>query len=503
MVVERENVSYWITSAPVPEFAPVTSDVDVDVAVVGGGIVGITTAILLKRAGRKVALLEGLKLLHGTTGFTTAKVTSGHGLIYDSISSKHGDDAAMAYAAAQEATIRQVASWVEEEGIDCDFERRPNYVYCVSPHDIPKIRAEAEAEQRAGLASTLLEETDLPFEVGAAIRQENQAQFHPVKYLAHFAQQIPGDGSAVYENSRVTAVRETQRCELDVNGHIVTSDQVVLATNYPILDRGLFFPRVHPKRSYVIAGVVKASAVPEGMYISTEPTRSVRSTPFEADKRLLLVGGEGHTVGQEYETQDHYRELEKWAYKNFGLAPIRYRWSSQDGTTVDELPYIGSLRRGSDRIYTATGFGKWGMTNGTCAASIIADAILGRDNQWAPLFDPHRVNLRGSAKKFVEENAKVALHWVRDRVAHPQRGAFEDLSAGQAAVRQVGLKNLAGYRDDTGELHVVSAVCTHLACIVSWNKAERSWDCPCHGSRFDPDGHVLQGPALKDLEPEG
>ena len=502
MVVERENVSYWIASAPLPDYSPVKSNIDVDVAVVGGGIVGITAAMLLKRAGRKVALLEGLKLLHGTTGFTTAKVTSGHSLIYESISSKHGDDAAMAYAAAQESTIHQIATWVEDEAIDCDFERRANYIYCSTPRDITKIQSEAEAEQRAGLPSRFTKKTDLPFKVAAAVKQPNQAQFHPVKYLAHFAQQIPGDGSDIYENSRVTAVREGQRCELEVNGQTVRCDQVVLATNYPILDRGLFFPRVHPKRSYVIAGPIEASADPNGMYISTQPTRSVRTTPFE-DGRLLIVGGEGHTVGQDYETQDHYRKLEKWAFKRFGLSDVRYRWSSQDGTTVDELPYIGSLRRGSDRIYTATGFGKWGMTNGTCAAMIISDTILGRDNRWASLFDPHRVTVRESAKKFLKENAKVALHWVRDRVAHPQRGAFEDLAPGDAGVRQVGLKNLAGYRDDAGDLHVVSAVCTHLACIVSWNKAEKSWDCPCHGSRFDPDGHVLQGPALKDLEAEG
>jgi Rieske Fe-S protein len=169
---------------------------------------------------------------------------------------------------------------------------------------------------------------------------------------------------------------------------------------------------------------------------------------------------------------------------------------------VDELPYIGTLRRGTDRIYTATGFAKWGMTNGTAAAVIMSDEILGRDNKWAAIFDPHRITLKQSATKFVKENTKVAMHWVRDRVVHPQRGSFDDLTPGQAAVRQVGVKNLAAYRDDDGELHVVSAICTHLACIVSFNSAEKSWDCPCHGSRFAPDGTVLQGPAMKPLQRE-
>ena len=500
--MERENVSYWISSSPLRDFPALDRDLEVDVTVVGGGIVGLTTAMLLTRAGRSVAVVEGLKLLHGTTGYTTAKVTSGHGLIYESISSKHGDDAAMAYAAAQEAALHQIATWVEDEAIECDFERRPNFVYCLSEKDIPKIRSEAEAEERAGLPSVFTTETDLPFDVAAAIRQENQAQFHPAKYLAHVAEQVTAGGGEIFERSRVTDVREGDRCEVIADGGTIRCDQVVLATNYPILDRGLFFPRVHPKRSYCLAGPVDAATAPEGMYISTEPTRSIRTTPFE-DRRLLIVGGEGHTVGQDYDTDDHYRELESWAFERFALTDVHYRWSSQDGTTVDEIPYVGSLRRGSDRLYTATGFAKWGMTNGTCAATVISDAILQRDNRWAALFDPHRVTVRESAAKFVEENAKVALHWVRDRVIHPQRGVFDDLAPGEASVRQAGLKNLAGYRDDDGELHVVSAVCTHLACIVSWNKAEQSWDCPCHGSRFDFDSHVLQGPAVKDLPLEG
>jgi Rieske Fe-S protein len=238
------------------------------------------------------------------------------------------------------------------------------------------------------------------------------------------------------------------------------------------------------------------------MYISTEPTRSVRSTPYKDGKRLLIVGGEGHTVGQKYDTSTQYGTLEGWAAERYGLTDIHYRWSSQDGTTVDELPYIGTLRRGTDRIYTATGFAKWGMTNGTVAAVVMSDAILGRENDWAPIFDPHRVRLKESAAKFVKENSKVAMHWFRDRVIHPQRGSFDDLAPGQAAVRSVGVKNLAAYRDDGGELHVLSAVCTHLACIVSWNTAEKSWDCPCHGSRFATDGTVLQGPAVKPLPRE-
>ncbi|MGH2807560.1 MAG: FAD-dependent oxidoreductase [Actinomycetota bacterium] len=501
--MERDNISYWLDSTSLPDYPAIDNDLEVDVCVIGGGIVGITTALLLKRAGKRVAVLEALKLLHGTTGYTTAKVTAGHSLMYQTLESKHGRDVAAAYAAAQEGAVDRVALWVDELSIDCDFERRSDFVYCLSESDVAKIRKEAEAKQRAGLVASFTKETDLPFEVAGAVRLENQAQFHPVKYVERLAQEVDGDGSHVFEKSRVTNVKEGDPCEVAAGNAKVRAAHVVVATNYPLLDRGFFFARVHPKRSYVVAGPIDTADAPEGMYISTEPTRSVRSTPYKDGKRLLIVGGEGHSVGQNYDTAPQYEALARWAAERYGLSDIHYRWSAQDGTTVDELPYIGTLRRGTDRIYTATGFAKWGMTNGTVAAVIMSDEILGRENKWGPIFDPHRVTLKESATKFVTENTKVAMHWVRDRVLHPQRGSFDDLAAGDAAVRQVGVRNLAAYRDGDGELHVVSAICTHLGCIVSFNTAEKSWDCPCHGSRFTPDGTVLQGPAVKPLKREG
>jgi nitrite reductase/ring-hydroxylating ferredoxin subunit len=236
------------------------------------------------------------------------------------------------------------------------------------------------------------------------------------------------------------------------------------------------------------------------MFISsTEPTRSVRTVP-DGGRTLLLVGGEGHSTGQEYETEERYENLERWGAERFGLT-TEYRWSTQDGSSVDRLPYVGTVRRGSDDVYTATAFSKWGFTNGTVAAEIVSDAILGRANEWAGLFDVHRVTLKQSAEKFVTENTKVAIHFVRDRALHPQRSSPDDLSPGEAGVHRSGTKMVAAYRDDAGQLHKVSAICTHLYCVVAWNPAERTWDCPCHGSRFDFDGRVIQGPAVHDLEP--
>jgi glycine/D-amino acid oxidase-like deaminating enzyme/nitrite reductase/ring-hydroxylating ferredoxin subunit len=498
MADHARNTSYWLESAPPPSFTPLASDVSTDVCVIGAGIVGITTALLLKRAGKKVILLETDRVARGTTGYTTAKVTSGHSVIYSELEKKHGRQVAADYARANEAGLAKLRELAR--GIDCDLETKANYVYAESPESADSIKEEAEAAQKAGLAATLVTETDLPYPVAAAVRQEDQAQFHPVKYLIPLAKEIAGEGSFVFDKTRATGVDEGSPCCVKAERGSVTCEDVVVATNYPILDRGLFFPRVHPKRSYCIAGPVAEDKLVDGMYISTdEPTRSVR-TIRDGDRTLLLVGGEGHNVGQEQDTEKHYRNLESWARERFGMTEITHRWSSQDGSPVDDLPYIGTLRRSADHLYVATGFKKWGMTNGTIAAVLISDLILGRENEFASLYDPHRITVGASATTFVEENVKVGSKLIGDRIAHPQRGAADDLGPGEAAVIGTGTNQVAAYRDESGTLHAVSAVCTHLGCIVNWNPAEKTWDCPCHGSRFGFDGGVIHGPAIQDLE---
>lgn len=496
------NVSYWVDSTDSEPHPSLQGDVEVDVAIVGAGIVGLTAARMLKRSGKSVAVLEMDRLVRGVTGYTTAKVTAGHSLLYQELEGKHGEDAARSYAAANQGALEQIARWVEEEHIDCDFERRSNFVYSETEKERSSVEKEVDAARRAGLDVSLVTETDLPYDVSAAARLDNQAQFHPRKYLLHFADSIAGDGSHIFENSRVVDVHEDERCVVKTDGGTVTAGHVILATHYPFWDRGLFFPRVHPKRSYAVAGPIDASSAPDGMFISVDqPTRSIRTIP-DGDRQLLMVGGNGHGVGQRYDTESEYKDLEKWMAERFGITEVTHRWSTQDGVTVDLLPYVGTARRGTERIFTATGFGKWGMTNGTAAAMVLAEAVLGKRNEYASLFDPHRVTVTASAEKLAIENAKVARHWFGDRIKHPQGGDFDDLAPGQAAVKNVGLGQVAGYRDEEGKLHAVSATCTHLGCIVTWNGAEKSWDCPCHGSRFDVEGKVLHGPALKDLEPK-
>ena len=493
------NPSYWVTSVTPSAFPELDRQIEVDVAIVGGGIVGVVAARLLKKAGKTVALVEMNRIGHGVTGYTTAKISSTQTLMYQRLERKHGLDVARAYAASQVFGLAEIRRLVEDEGIECDLEPQDNYVYCEDEDDVPNIEAEVAAARRAGLHVELVRDTALPFPVAAALRHPDQAQFHPVRFLRHLAQGIPGEGSHVFENSRALDVDEGQPLTVACERGGVAARDLIIATNYPFLDRGLYFPRVHPQRSYAIAGVPDPSLACEGMYISSDqPTRSIR-TIRDGSRSLLSIGGEGHAVGQEHDTEERYPALEAWAAERFGMREITHRWSTQDGITVDGLPYIGRYRRTSDHVYTATGFAKWGMANGAMAAGLLTDLICERHNEWAGLFDPHRLTVTASAEKLITENAKVAMHWTRDRIAHPQSTPFEDLAPGQGSVRREGTKLVAASRSDDGTLVRVSAVCTHLGCVVAWNEAESSWDCPCHGSRFAADGSVIQGPAVHDL----
>jgi glycine/D-amino acid oxidase-like deaminating enzyme/nitrite reductase/ring-hydroxylating ferredoxin subunit len=491
--------SLWIESTPETAYAPLAGDVEVDVAVVGGGITGITLARLLKGAGRSVAVLDAKRILRGATGYTTAKVTVAHSITYSSVAKKFGADGARLYAAANQGALDFIAQTVQEEQIDCDFERKTNYVYAESPDERSQIEGEVEAAQRAGLAASLVEETPLPYPVECAFRLDDQAQFHPRKYLLPLAQALVGDGSHVFEETRVLDVKGSGPLRLESDRGTLTARDVVLASHLPMLDRGFFFAKAHPQRSYALACRIAPEGDPDGMYINIgSPTRSVR-TARDDQGMLLLLGGEGHKPGDEPDTEARYRALEEFGRRHWQIDGVAYRWSTQDYSPVDGVPYVGRLTRRGEHVYVATGFKKWGMTNGTAAAIILADLVLGRANPWAELFDAKRLKPLASAEKFVQENASVARHFVGDRLARGDDVALDALARGEGRLVRVGGRKTAAYRDDAGRLHTLSPVCTHMGCHVHWNPAERSWDCPCHGSRFSGEGSVIQGPATRDL----
>lgn len=443
---------------------------------------------------------ESARVGYGATGYTTAKLTVGHNVVFSHLIDSFGEGTARRYARSNQEAIERVAALVREHAIDCDFERTSNYVYTEAAGRVRELEREAEAARRAGVAAELTAETDLPYDVLAAVRVDDQAQFHPWKYVSSLARLVDGDGSHVFELSRATSVRTGEPCVVETGSGSVRARHVVVATQLPFLDRGLFFAKAHPQKSYAVAA--EAEHAPRGMYISVEkPTRSVRSSPGRNGRCIVIVGGEGHKPGAETDTRRCYARLERFLAERFEET-AEYRWSTHDYAPLDRLPYIGPLRGGDDRIFVATGFAKWGMTKGTVAAAMIADAVLGRPNEWADLYDAHRVDVRRSAARFARENGGVALRFLGDRVRRRAgRAEVERLSPGEGTTARIGAALYAVHRDENGELHVLSARCTHLGCIVGWNPADRAWECPCHGSRFAADGTLVQGPATADLEP--
>ena len=499
--LNEKNPSLWVGTSEVPRFHELHGDLSADVVVVGAGVAGLTTAALLKADGARVVVVEAGRVAAGVTGYTTAKLTVLHGLVFADLVEAFGEEGARTYADANLAGMSTVAELAVRHGIDCDLERRSAYTYTTDAAMADKVRAEVAAARRLGLEAELTTETDLPYPVEAAIRVADQGQFHPRKYCIGLARAIDGAGCAVYEGTRAISVDERDgRCTVRTDHGTITAGFVVEATHLPFSDRGGFFARTHPMRSYALSARLDGP-VPQGMYLSVDtPSRSVRAARMDGEE-VVILGGESHKVGQDPDTQERYAALEAWARSEFPVRSVDYRWSAQDYVPVDHVPFVGRLSPASERILVATGFKKWGMSNGSAAGVMLADRIAGRRNPFADFFDTNRVNARQSIKELVKENANVVKRFVGDRLRTETR-SVADLAPGEAAILVEGTERVAVHSDEAGVVHAVSPVCTHMGCTVTWNTAELTWDCPCHGSRFNCDGEVIQGPAVKDLEPK-
>ena len=497
--------SYWMDSVQIPEYESLMGNLEVDVAVIGGGITGITSAFLLKQSGLKVALLEATRILHGTTGHTTAKVTAQHDIIYHVIKSKMDQESAKQYAMANQAAISAIDTIIQQNNISCDFSWQPAYVYTQDENYVLQVQEETEAAFNLGFAATFMEEIPLPFKVKAALRFDNQAQFHPLKYSAALAAQIPGNGCYLLENTKAIDIQTQSNYTITTStGFHVKAPNIIVATHYPFYDgNGMYFSRIYPNRSYAI-GLTISDSYPGGMYITAEdPGRSYRSHPMDDGRELIIVGGEHHKTGQGVDTSLHYQNLINTANEVFQVKEVLYRWSTQDYTTMDQVPYIGPLNSKDPGVYVATGFRKWGMTTGTAAAMILRDYILDQENEWAPVFLPSRFKPAAAAGKFVMENANVAKNLIKGKLTTADNHV--DVQPGEGKVVEIDGQKAGAFRDPQGQLHIVDTTCTHLGCELSWNSAEHSWDCPCHGSRFTYEGKVIEGPAqnpLKKLESE-
>jgi nitrite reductase/ring-hydroxylating ferredoxin subunit len=329
----------------------------------------------------------------------------------------------------------------------------------------------------------------------------NQASFHPRKYLLGIAKMIPGNGSYIFENSRAVDVHDGKPCEVRTAGGTVTAQYAVIATSFPIVNRGLIFAKMHVQRSYLMA-VHLNKEMPEGMYINTSsPMHTLRSHVTESGDTLWLIGGEEHPTGQERDTIRRYERVTDFIRKNFDIKSIDYRWSAQDSKPVDRLPFIGRFSPAGSRVYVATGFQGWGMTNGTVAGRLLSDLIIGRENPWTNLFDPGRLT-PFMQEKFITRGIDLARQYIGGKLETGMKPAAE-LQPGEGAVVQKSEEDkekIGAFKDDKGGLHTISTTCQHMGCEANWNNAEETWDCPCHGSRYDFDGKVIEAPTVKDLQ---
>jgi glycine/D-amino acid oxidase-like deaminating enzyme/nitrite reductase/ring-hydroxylating ferredoxin subunit len=497
--------SLWWRTRTAPPQPALAGDLAVDAVIVGAGITGLTTAFLLARAGRRVAVLEADRIGAGTTGGTSAHVTQVLDHRYKDLASKFGEDGARQVATSTATALEQIASLVFEEGIDCDFARVPGYLYAESADDAGQIGDELEAARRAGVPVERVSNLPLPFPVAAAVRFPHQARFHPTAYLAGLAAALQKRGGRIFEGTRVLATEGADsdgRCRVETAQGTVTAGAVVLATHTPA-GFNLLQTAIEPMRSYVLAArLAGGRQVPDGLFWDTaDPYHYTRRQPVPAasGSDWLVVGGADHPTGQREETEQSYRDLERYVRERWPVAAIEHRWSSQFYEPVDGLPFIGESPLGHN-VLVATGYSGTGLVLATLAAMLLADAVAGRENPWADLYRTTRVKPLAGGPKFVSLNVGVARHFVGDRLTAPKLGDLAQVAAGEGGVFEVDGDKVAVSRSRTGEVRAVSAVCTHAGCLVHWNGAEQTWDCPCHGGRFTPRGEVLEGPPVKALK---
>lgn len=492
-------LSYWMDSTPGTNYPALEEDIKAHIVVIGGGISGISCAYLLSKEGEKPVILEADGILQGTTGHTTAKVTSQHDLIYNKIKNQMSYEFALEYAEANESAIRLIESISNELNIDCDFQIESAYIFTNMEENLHKIKDEADTAAALGIKASVTDKIPFNIPIKAALRFDNQAQFHPRKYLLKLAEEIVKNGSSIYEHTRAVHMEQYGRGYIITtnSGRKISADIVIIASHYPFYNKQCgYFTRIYTDRSYVLAVKAKEQ-YPGGMYLSYEnPGRSLRSIRTDHGE-LIMVGGESHKTGQGQDTLNHYKALTEFADNIFTVEDIPYRWSAQDCMTMDDVPYTGHYSSDTPNLYIATGFKKWGMTNAVASAVILKDLILKGESPWQDVYNPSRSTISAQAKNFIVENFNVAGQLINGKL--PSLPEDSEINPGEGKVILKYGERTGAYKDEKGDVHFVNTTCTHMGCELNWNSAERTWDCPCHGSRFSIDGDIAEGPAVRPL----
>ncbi|GAB2843025.1 FAD-dependent oxidoreductase [Pseudoduganella ginsengisoli] len=502
-ITNGASLSPWLDSTGLPEFPPMPGDLHTQVCVIGGGIGGLTAAYLLAREGRHVVLIDALGIGAGETGRTTAHFFPPDEW-YRGIEAGFGTTQAKLVADSFKQAAGLVESIVRSEQIHCAFERVDGYLYALPENGFQDLGHEYDAALRAGADVALLQRAPgVSFDTGPCVCFHNQAQCHPLRYLDGLAEALLRHGGRIYCGVRAHAIDGDKAVQVVRTDHgDIYAQAVVAATNTPFNNRVVMHTKQAAYRTYVIALRIPRDALPHVLLWDTgDPYYYVRvHAPDGADHDLLIVGGADHKVGQDDHPEHRYIELERWARERFAMAQqVEYRWSGEVMEPADGLAYLGRNPMDKDNVYVITGDSGNGMTHCTIGAMIVSDLIMGRDNPWVELYDPARKVVHG-LPDFVAEQANTLSYYAEWATGGEVESAAE-IPPGQGAIVRQGVHKLAVYRDTGGGLHALSARCTHLGCVVHWNAGERSWDCPCHGSRFDTQGAVLHGPAVSALAP--
>lgn len=477
--------SLWSDSCSFRRRDSLNSDINAEAVVIGAGMAGLLTAYMLKSKGVEPIVIDARSIAGGVTKNTTAKITSQHYLIYDKLIKNFGKSKAYEYAMANELAIRQYEEIVNKENIDCDFEKVPAYIYSLNEEDKSKLESELKAAKELGIDAELTDGLNIPLDIKCALKYNNQGQFNPLRFL-----QAISDRITIYENTRALDVREN--LVITEKGKI-TAKHIVVATHYPIINvPGYYFTRMHQSRSYVL--VLENAQKVDGMSIDM----AQGGYSFRNYKDLLIFGGASHRTG-ENEQGGKYEALRKAALELYPNSIEKYHWSAQDCVPLDEVPYIGKYSAQTENMYVATGFNKWGMSSSMVSAMIISDMIVNRENKFSAVFSPQRFNVSASAKNLIKDSVKITKNFIAEKLEIP-KADIEKIKRGHGGIVSIKGAQAGVYKDEEGRTFIVSTKCPHLGCQLQWNPDELTWDCPCHGSRFDYHGKWLEGPSIKNIE---
>ena len=496
----KTGFPFWFDGVIPKSFPTLAEDLSVDVAIIGGGIVGLHCAHRLAGSGLKVVILEARRIGRQATGRSTAKVTSQHGQRYTSLKKKFGEERARIYAEANQAAVGEIMALAKSMEGQAGLEPRSAYIYATDDKQAEQLEKEGEIARELGLPAKIVPYAGLPFKTTALLKYHGQYQFNPYLYLLGLAEQVTRE-IPIYEQSRVTDISGGGPIRLSVNGRSVSAGHVVVATQMPVVNEGKFFAKAFPFAHPVAAAPLPEGHGLDGMFISAgTPSHSLRTAVKDGQTYLIAAGGEFKS-GEPDKEREMVEDLRSFLSQHFGMNALTHLWTNEDFRPMDGAAFIGPANSRHENLLVATGFDAWGITQGVVGGGILAERILGRTHPAADLFDATRVKPLAGAAEFTKGNVEAAGHLIRDRLLKRATVPLDSIAPGEGGIIAHNGEQLAVCRQEDGSLITLSATCTHMGCIVGWNEIDRTWDCPCHGSRFDEWGEVIAGPAVSALKP--